>query len=142
MKNIVDQDLLRVIIVGVFDTFLGMVTMFGFYHLGMGYWGASGLSYFLCSIVSFFLNKHFTFKNEDSLAQTGLRFAVNIAVCYFAAYLVAKPAVRWLVSASGLQLTVQIVDQVAMLAGMCFFTAFNYLGQKFIVFGRHKERTS
>ncbi len=134
MKKIVDQELLRFIIVGLFNTFLGMVTMFGFYHLGMGYWGASGLSYFLCSIVSF--------KNEDSLAQTGLRFAVNIAVCYFAAYLVAKPAVRWLVSASGLQLTVQIVDQVAMLAGMCFFTAFNYLGQKFIVFGRHKERTS
>ena len=84
MKKIVDQELLRFIIVGLFNTFLGMVTMFGFYHLGMGYWGASGLSYFLCSIVSFFLNKHFTFKNEDSLAQTGLRFAVNIAVCYFA----------------------------------------------------------
>ena len=142
MKKIIDGELLRFIIVGLFNTFLGMVTMFGFYHLGMGYWGASGLSYFLCSIVSFFLNKHFTFRNEESVAQTAVRFAVNIAVCYFAAYLVAKPCVRWLLAISGAALAANIVDQAAMLAGMCFFTAFNYLGQKFMVFGRSKEIAS
>lgn len=128
-------ELMRFIIVGLFNTFLGVVTMFGFYHwLHLGYWGSSGLSYFLCSIISFFLNKHFTFRNEDSLWRTGLRFAVNIAVCYFAAYLVAEPLVRWVLGAAGLMLTVEIVEQIAMLMGMCFFTAFNFLGQKLMVF--------
>ena len=140
MKKIIDGELVRFIIVGLFNTFLGMVTMFGFYHLGMGYWGASGLSYFLCSIVSFFLNTRFTFRNEEAVAQTAVRFAVNIAICYFAAYLVAKPAVRWLLAVSGARLAADIVDQIAMLAGMCFFTAFTYLGQQFMVFGRPKER--
>ena len=129
---------MRFIIVGLFNTFLGVVTMFGFYHLGLGYWGASGLSYFLCSIVSFFLNKSFTSKNTDGVVGTGLRFAVNIAVCYLAAYLIAKPLVRQALNVWGWQLSAGVVDQAAMLAGMCFFTAFNYLGQKFMVFGWHK----
>ena len=35
MKKIIDGELVRFIIVGLFNTFLGMVTMFGFYHLGI-----------------------------------------------------------------------------------------------------------
>ena len=136
MKKIVDGELARFILVGLFNTFLGAVTMFGFYHLGLGYWGASGLSYFLCSIVSFFLNKHFTFHSDDSVVQSGVRFALNIAFCYFVAYLLAKPLVRYGLGMTNLALSAKLVDQIAMLAGMCLFTALNYLGQKFIVFSK------
>lgn len=130
-----DDTLWRFIIVGLFNTFLGVVTMFGLYHwFNLGYWGASALSYFLCSLISFFLNKRFTFKNNESYLKTGLRFALNIGVCYFAAYLMAKPLVKMALLSFGWQWHQDVVEQIAMLFGMCLFTAFNYFGQKWLVF--------
>lgn len=135
LKKLLEIEIIRFILVGLFNTFMGVVTMFAFYHwLHLGYWGASGLSYFVCSIISFFLNRSFTFRSDAHWFQAACKFAANIAVCYFAAYLVAKPAVVAVLSALKWQIEATITEQVAMLVGMIFFTAFNYLGQKQLVF--------
>ena len=60
-----DKKLLRFILVGLFNTLMGAVTMFGFYNLlRMGYWGSSALSYFLCSVISFFLNQLYLWRQR------------------------------------------------------------------------------
>ena len=85
--------------------------------------------------MSFFLNKHFTFRSEAYSLREVLRFALNIAVCYTVAYGVAKPLVVWaLASAAD-----TVRDNIAMLTGMCLFTGLNYLGQRFFAFAGQDE---
>lgn len=131
MKKVIDKTLIKFIAVGVVNTLAGTAIMFGLYNLaGASYWLSSAANYILVSILSFVLNKKFTFGHRGRVMKSGMKFAVNIAVCYFAAYGVAKPCALLLLSDAGL--TTQ--ENVAMLIGMCFFTGLNYLGQRFFVF--------
>ena len=89
----------------------------------------------LCSvggIVSFFLNKHFTFRSREKGAKVVFRFVVNISVCYLLAYGLAKPAVSWLLG--GMGLNQQLQGNLTMLAGSGLFVILNYFGQRFFAF--------
>ncbi len=145
IRQLFDKKLLRFILVGLFNTLMGVVTMFGFYHLlHIGYWGSSALSYFLCSVLSFFLNRNYTFGDKGGYGPAALKFAVNIGVCYSLAYLAAKPLMRWGLGAlagEGTLISPALADQGAMLLGMVFFTGLNYLGQRFFVFPEAKKRS-
>lgn len=132
MKNrIMDSTLIKFIIVGVINTVTGMAIMFGLYNLaGASYWVSSAANYILVSILSFVLNKRFTFRHDGKVVESGFRFAVNIAVCYLIAYGVAKPCALMLFDGYGKNLQ----ENIAMLLGMCLFTGLNYMGQKMFVF--------
>ena len=122
---------MRFLIVGVVNTLFGTIVMFSLYNLaGCSYWISSAANYILGSILSFFLNKYFTFQNRKRSWGQVARFTVNIAACYLAAYGVAKPAVRMLLSGQ----SVSIQENAAMLVGMCLFTGLNYFGQRFFAF--------
>jgi len=149
LRELIDGKLLRFLLVGSFNTALSLVMMFGFYRvLGLGYWGSSALAYFLCSIVSYFLNRSYTFRSSAGMMRSVLRFAVNIGVCYCVAYLLAKPMVRFGLGLTGGLFSATFLDQLAMLAGMALFTGMNYLGQRLYVFpdtkttGQEKEDES
>lgn len=127
----IDGTFFRFIIVGVINTLVGTGVMFGCYNLlHQGYWVSSAANYIVGSVVSFFLNKHFTFRNTDKSPMVVLRFIANIAVCYLLAYGIARPLVRFLLTGAGA--TVQ--DNGAMLVGMCLFVVLNYFGQRFFAF--------
>ena len=126
-----DASMLRFIGVGLVNTAVGSAIMFGLYNLaGCSYWLSSAVNYTLTSILSYFLNKHFTFRRHGGGLAQPLRFAVNIAVCYLLAYSAAQPAVNCLLAGLGEKLR----GNLSLLAGMCIFTALNYLGQRFFVF--------
>lgn len=131
LLSLVDAKLLRFIIVGVINTLVGMGIMFGLYNLaGASYWVSSAANYVLTSILSFFLNKYFTFRNHERSWSQVLRFVVNIAVCYLLAYGIAKPlCFRLLANA-----TVQLRDNVSLFVGMVLFTGLNYIGQRLFAF--------
>jgi putative flippase GtrA len=115
--------------------------MFWFYNvLDLGYWGSSSLSFFIASIASYILNRRYTFESHAGYAQSLLRFAVNIGVCYCVAYLIAKPMVHLVLDAVGGVAPLGLLDQISMLAGMCLFTCMNYLGQRFFVFPERVEK--
>ena len=50
------------------------------------------------------------------------------------AYGIAEPLVRKLGENLKLNLPRNILEQIAMLFGMCFFVVFNFFGQKLFVF--------
>ena len=136
-KKISDSTVLRFVLVGVVNTLVGMAIMFGLYNLAhCSYWMSSACNYILTSILSFFLNKYFTFQNQEKSVVQAVRFAVNIAVCYLLAYGIAKPLCIWLLS--GASQTVR--DNVSMLVGMCLFTVLNYLGQRFFAFASRGQQ--
>ena len=122
--------------VGVINTIVGTAIMFVFYNVfHFSYWISSASNYFFGSILSFFLNKYFTFQNHSHDPRIVLRFVLNIAVCYFLAYSIAKPLVSWVLSGAAQK----VQENLAMLAGMGIFTMLNYFGQKFFAF-RDREK--
>ena len=130
-RGIWDWTILKFLIVGVVNTLFGTIVMFSLYNLaGCSYWISSAATYILGSILSFFLNKYFTFQNRERSWGQVVRFTVNIAACYLVAYGVAKPAVRMLLSGQ----SVSIQENAAMLAGRCLFTGLNYFGQRLFAF--------
>ena len=109
--------------------------MFGLYNLaGCSYWVSSAANYFFASILSYFLNKYYTFRYKGDMAGSALRFAVTIGICYLLAYGIAKPLTLHLVDGS-----IRFQENIAMLVGMVLFTGLNYLGQRFFAFGRKKK---
>lgn len=135
IRNLFDRTLLKFLLVGCANTLCSMCVMYLLYNLaGLGYWGSSAAAFTLASILSFFLNRSFTFRSREHLGKTAARFAVNIAVCYLLAYSAAQPFAAW--ALGGLGLEDALVEQAAMLLGMCIFTGLNYLGQRFFAFRR------
>lgn len=137
IKSIVDITLLKFILVGIVNTLFGTTIMFGLYNLfHCSYWSSSAANYICGSVLSYFLNKHFTFHNHSKGYGVVLKFVLNIIVCYGLAYGIAKPAVRLLLDDAG----IQIRDNVSMAVGMVLFICFNYLGQRFFAFKESKDR--
>jgi putative flippase GtrA len=137
-----DRRFLRFCVVGVVNTLFGTAVMYAVRNLmpwaALGfaeasrwpYWISSAANYILGSVLSYFLNKYFTFQARQGGWRQVLRFAANITVCYLVAYGAAKPLVRQVLEGS----SVTVRDNVAMLVGMVLFTGLNYLGQRFFAF--------
>ena len=126
-------------IVGVVNTLIGWVIMAGLYNLAhLNYWLSSGISYFVGSVYSYYMNSKLTFKVENKDKWLPWRFALNIIVCYAIAYGVAKPTVKHLLASQ----PVVIVENVAMLLGMCLFIVMNFFGQKLFVFRKKGIRSA
>ena len=132
MKKFIQQAL-SFGIIGVLNTIIGTAIMFGCYNLlGLNYWISSAANYFFGSLFSYFMNKKFTFKVKENSASYVLRFALNITVCYLLAYGIAKKAMTMLLESRGI--AGNVIDNVAMLTGMCLFVVLNFFGQKLFVF--------
>ena len=131
LLTLFDVKFWKFILVGIINTIVGTSIMFGLYNLvGLSYWVSSASNYILTSILSYFLNKYFTFQQKGASLKSLVKFAINIAICYFVAYGVAKPlTILMLMNASQ-----KVQENVAMFVGMVFFTALNYLGQRFFAF--------
>lgn len=130
-KKLLDKTFWRFILVGCLNTLFGAAIMFLFYNcLHLSYWLSSASNYFFGSILSYFLNKYFTFNCKKRSLKVVFRFVINITLCYLLAYGLAKPLVRLLLT--GFNPGVQ--DNLAMLTGMVLFTLLNYFGQRFFAF--------
>ena len=143
IKQFFDIKFWKFIMVGILNTIVGMGLQFLFFNLfGWGEWISSIVGYILGSILSYFLNKYFTFKNKEKGWKPIAKFALNIAVCYGLAYGIAIPRTKWICVANSLTMFGWTVDKFAgnasMLVGSCLFVAFNYIGQRFFAFKEKK----
>lgn len=121
----------KFILVGVANTIFGTGIMFVFYNVfHFSYWISSASNYFFGSILSYILNRIFTFQNCETPDKTLPKFIVNISLCYLLAYGIAKPLVIHILSS----LTQKAQENIALLVGMCLFVGLNYIGQRFFVF--------
>lgn len=131
MKHFIDKTAFRFLLVGVINTIIGTGTMFLAYNLlGLSYWFSSAANYIIGSIVSYVLNKYFTFQNKEQSLKIVWKFILNIACCYLIAYGVAKPLVRIMLN----NYSVPIQENGAMLVGMGLFVVLNYFGQRYFAF--------
>ncbi|MDR0472971.1 MAG: GtrA family protein [Treponema sp.] len=128
---IFDRVFLKFLFAGLVNTVVGSGLMFVMFNvLGLGYWVSSAANYITGSILSFFLNKYWTFNIRKWSLYMVAAFIATIALSYFLAYKIARTALYFLLA----DYPQKIRDNAALFAGMCFYTGLNYVGQRFIVF--------
>lgn len=131
LKKLFDKTILKFILVGVINTAFGTAVMLLFYNVfHLNYWISSASNYFFGSILSYFLNKYYTFQYKKRDIKVVLRFALTILICYLIAYGIAKPLFMHLFAGY----SESFRDNAAMLGGTVFFVGLNYLGQRFFAF--------
>jgi putative flippase GtrA len=128
---IFDRVLLKFLLAGLLNTIVGSGLMFVMYNVfGLGYWVSSAANYIVGSILSFFLNKYWTFSVKKWSLFMVIFFIVTIAVSYFLAYKIARTALYFFLA----DYPQKIQDNASLFTGICLFTGLNYIGQRFIVF--------
>lgn len=137
LSKLIDIKLLKFLIVGVINTIFGAGIMFILYNVFQcSYWVSSLCNYIAGSILSFFLNKFFTFQNKTKSFKQIIFFALTVLVCYLISYIGAKQFIYFLLKNQ----SIKIRDNFAMFTGMCLYTLLNYIGQRFIVFKEDKTK--
>ena len=127
----------KFMLVGIANTLFGTGIMFLFYNVfHFSYWVSSASNYVFGSILSYFLNRFFTFKSEENTKDTLIPFVINISLCYLIAYGGAKPLVAYVLK----DFTKSVQENIAMIVGMGLFVILNYVGQRFFVFKDKKEK--
>ena len=67
IRKYIDITTVKFLIVGVINTMVGTGVMFVFYNVfSLSYWISSASNYVVGSIVSYFLNKYFTFQSKEN----------------------------------------------------------------------------
>ncbi len=130
-SKIFDITFLKFIIVGIINTLFGMAIMFYCYNvLDLGHWFSSAMNYLFGGILSYFLNKKYTFEVKETSQKAIIRFAINLTVCYLIAYGVAQPLALYLFQGAGEKLQ----GNIALVIGMGLYVLLNYVGQRFWAF--------
>lgn len=138
IKLFTDKIFMKFVMVGIINTLVGTTIMFIFYNVfHLNYWISSASNYIIGSLVSYLLNKNFTFRFREKGYYSLLRFIINILTCYLLAYGIAKPIMHWILS----DFNKTIQENISMLLGMCLFVVFNYLGQRFFAFRKKNAET-
>ena len=138
IKLFTDKIFMKFVMVGIINTLVGTTIMFVFYNVfHLNYWISSASNYIIGSLVSYLLNKNFTFRFREKGYYSLLRFIINILTSYLLAYGIAKPIMHWILS----DFNKTIQENISMLLGMCLFVVFNYLGQRFFAFRKKNAET-
>ncbi len=147
LKSFFDIKFLKFLLVGVLNTLIGegivllLTQPVGWKNFSWGPGAAAFVGTVIGSIVSYFLNKYFTFKNKEKGLKPALRFTINIAACLLIRVLVAT-GVSELCKATGFTMFNMDVNTFAgylsWAVGACVFVACNYVGQRFFAFKEKK----
>lgn len=132
--KLLDASIWKFLLVGVGNTLLSMVLMFALE--GLGYWPSTAIAYVAGAVMSFFLNRSFTFRSQETMGRSAVKFALNVAVCYLVAYGIAQPVMELLPQ----PVFVPAIwwERLTKLVGMGLYTVLNYFGQRFFAFQKQK----
>jgi putative flippase GtrA len=124
----------KFLVVGVINTLIGYGIIFLCLNiLNLSYAVSTSVGTLAGAINSFFMNRSFTFQNEQSIFKTVLPFAIVTAACYIIAYYFAKQGVLFVLEDQNM-FSQKMIDNIAILVGMCIYTLLNFFGQRLFVF--------
>jgi len=132
IKKLLDITFWKFILVGIANTLFGYAITFVFLNVfNLGYFISTASNYFFGSILSYFLNKHFTFKNKEKGPKVIIRFVISICICYAIAYGIAPYITDFIFKSMEND---KLKENISVLFGMGLFVILNYLGQRFFAF--------
>ena len=158
-KKFLDLKTLKFLLVGVLNTAVGMVIMlllsalfnkftpefaarhlftFGTTEYTASYLVSSIINYIAGGILSYFLNKYWTFKARSRSKEEVIKFIIAVLVCYAIAYLGAKPLTELMLKKSSM--ADKWKEFIALIIGAGLYTVLNYFAQRFFVFTKFSFR--
>jgi putative flippase GtrA len=130
----IEPAFLRFLLVGAFNTLVGLSAIAFMLHVaGVGYWLSTFLGNAIGALVSYALNKRFTFRSRASVAGSLWKFFAVVLVCYGLAYGFGLFAGR-LAAAALPAFPADRLHDAAALVGTGLYTIANYLGHKHFTF--------
>jgi putative flippase GtrA len=129
----------RFLLVGIFNTLVGLgisFLLFNVFHLG--YWSSTFLGNTMGAIISYVLNKTFTFRSEVSVQNSWWKFAIVILGCYGFSYGISSLlGTGWTTLFPFTNPT--LVHNGSILVGNGIYTISNFLGHKYFTFRKSKS---
>jgi putative flippase GtrA len=125
---------IRFLLVGVVNTLTGLSMMFMCLNiLEWPYWGATFFGNGVGALVSYMLNRSFTFRSKVDLKKGAIRFIIVVLLCYWLSFSTSELIVIWIFQQFETFSLLQ-PNEFAILIGSGFYTVSNYFGQKYFVF--------
>jgi putative flippase GtrA len=124
----------RFLLVGMVNTLTGLSIIFLLLNVfGLSYWISTFVGNCVGAVVSYLLNRTFTFNSQIVFTKGVPRFIIVILVCYFLSYSLSE------FLADGVYDFYKIIpnfneEEFAILLGSGFYTITNYFGQRNFVF--------
>ena len=156
-KKFIDKKTLKFLIVGVANTAVGMgimlllsfifnktvpdfaaksVFVLGTTDYTASYIISSAINYIVGGIMSYFLNKYWSFGNKEKSKMIVIKFIVTVVLCYAIAYLGAKPLME--LALKNTNMADKWKEFIALIVGAGLYTVLNYFGQRFFAFAEKK----
>lgn len=125
-----NSSFIRFLLVGVVNTFVGLLIMFVLLNgAGFSYWASTFTGNTIGAGVSFLMNRRFTFRSNITVYRGLPRFLAMIFLCYFCSYFVSEQLMSQFILPSP-----TLKKNASVLLGSGLYTISNYAGQKYFVF--------
>jgi putative flippase GtrA len=124
----------RFLLVGVVNTLTGLSIIFVLLNVfGFSYWISTFVGNCVGALVSYLLNRTFTFGSQIDFTKGVPRFITVILVCYFVSYSLSEFVADGVFHLYG---TVPFINEneFAILLGSGFYSISNFFGQRNFVF--------
>ncbi|MBS4190821.1 GtrA family protein [Bacillus sp. FJAT-49705] len=126
---------IRFLLVGIMNTLTGISLMLFLLNVtGLSYWLSTFFGNSAGAVVSYFLNRSFTFQSNSKITKSLPRFITVILVCYFISFTVSHIAAEIISDLSFFSYLFLSNENLAVFIGTGFYTVMNYFGQKHLVF--------
>lgn len=109
-------------LVGIVNTLFGFSLIFTLMFLGISAVVANAIGYFFGAILSYYLNKKYTFKSKDNSHREAIKFFMVLGVSYLLNFL----TLQWLLES--------INHYYAQLVSAIVYTLSSFILAKFFVF--------
>jgi putative flippase GtrA len=124
----------RFLLVGMVNTLTGLFIIFLLLNVfGLSYWISTFVGNCVGAVVSFLLNRTFTFNSQIDFTKGIPRFIIVILVCYFLSYFLSEFLANGVYDFYNI-ITYFTEEEFAILLGSGFYTITNYFGQRNFVF--------
>ena len=123
------QQLRKFATTGLLNTLVGLSTIYLLMALGSHYAVANVAGYLVGLVISFVLNRYWTFNRRDAaVGKDAMRFVLLFLVAYSCNLALVAVAIEELL----------IPPAVAQLMGVVLYNVLNFVGMKFFVFSLKK----
>lgn len=119
-----DSSAARFLMVGAGNTLAGLAIIYIVKLMGSGDVAANATGYAFGLVLSFTLNRRWTFRHSGPIFEALVRFFVVLTIAYAANLAVVLGAISWF----------DINSYVSQALGVPVYTAFSYLGSRWYVF--------
>ena len=135
-----NKEFIIFLVIGLVNTLFSMAVTYSIYNLlHLRYYISSFTGTFSVAVLGFFLNRRFTFSSDCKILSSMIKFFTVILLSYIIAFTLSHKLFLYIFSVVNLNLSISIIEQIAILFAQIIFTLINFTGQKLWTFKIRKE---